>query len=215
MDQFISVHGKKNHALRLDCRTLEYRLLPIPADTRLIICNTMVRHSHSAGEYNQRRAECEFAAHFFAERVPGVKTLRDVTMEDFEQLGNELPQLIRKRAHHILSENLRVLQAAEALQAGDLTLFGRLMFRSHASLRDDFAVSCKELDLMVHLAERNKGVYGGRMTGGGFGGCTINLVQENFVEEFKRSVSEGYRQNTGREPEIYVSFAADGASRIT
>jgi galactokinase len=214
MDQFISVHGKKDHALRLDCRTLEYRLLPIPPDTRLVICNTMVRHRHAAGEYNERRAECEAAAHYFAEHVPGVKTLRDVTLEDFEKLGGGLPSLIRKRCHHILSENVRVLQAAEALQARDLKLFGRLMASSHASLRDDFEVSCKELDLMVQLAEHKPGVYGARMTGGGFGGCTINLVQESHVEEFKRSVSAGYEREIGRVPEIYISSAADGAGRL-
>ena len=215
MDQFISVNGKKDHALRLDCRTLEYRLLPIPPDTRLVICNTMVRHNHADGEYNERRAECETAARFFAERVPGVKTLRDVTMEDYEKWGGELPELIRKRCHHILSENVRVLQAAEALQAHNLQLFGRLMASSHASLRDDFEVSCKELDLMVQLAERKEGVYGARMTGGGFGGCVITLVQENHVEQFKQSVREEYKRETGRDPEIYVSSAADGASRLT
>src|SRR5215469_5489264 len=178
MDQFISVHGKRNHALRLDCRTLEYRLLPIPPDVRLVICNTMVRHSLAAGEYNERRAECEAGAKFFAERVPGVKTLRDVTLEDFERYASQMPEVIRKRCHHILTENLRVLQAAEALQAGDLKLFGRLMGGSHVSLRVDFEVSCEELDLMVELAGQNPGVFGARMTGGGFGGCTINLVEE-------------------------------------
>ncbi len=214
MDQFISVHGKRNHALRLDCRTLEFRLLPIPADVRLVICNTMVRHSLAGGEYNLRRAECEAAARSFAERIPGVKTLRDVTLKDFEKFGGQMPEEIRKRSHHILTENLRVLQAAEALQAGDLGLFGRLMANSHASLRDDFEVSCEELDLMVRLAEQNTGVYGARMTGGGFGGCTINLVQENHVDNFRQNVAAGYQQATGRVPEIYVSSAADGTGRI-
>jgi len=214
MDQFISVHGKRNHALRLDCRTLEYRLLPIPPDVRLVICNTMVRHSLAAGEYNERRAECEAGAKFFAERVPGVKTLRDVTLEDFERYASQMPEVIRKRCHHILTENLRVLQAAEALQAGDLKLFGRLMGGSHVSLRDDFEVSCEELDLMVELAGENTGVFGARMTGGGFGGCTINLVEENQVEAFKKNVASGYEKATGRAPEVYISSAADGAGRI-
>lgn len=214
MDQFISVHGSKNHALWLDCRTLEYRLLPIPPDTKLVICNTMVSHSHSAGEYNDRRAECEAAAHYFAERVPGVKSLRDVTMADFEKLGGGLSPVVRKRCRHVLSENMRVLQAAEALQAGDLNLFGRLMASSHASLRDDFNVSSAELDLMVELAAHRPGVYGSRMTGGGFGGCTINLVQENYVDEFKDAVSSRYKQQTRRQPEIYVSSAAEGAGRL-
>jgi galactokinase len=214
MDQFISVHGKKHHALRLDCRTLEYRLLPIPPDVRLVICNTMVRHSLAGGEYNERRAECEAGARFFAERIPGVRSLRDVTLEEFEKFGGQMPEVIRKRCHHILTENLRVLQAAEALQAGDLKLFGRLMGSSHASLRDDFEVSCEELDLMVRLAEKNTGVYGARMTGGGFGGCTINLVQQSHVESFRENVAAGYEQGTGRAPEIYISSAADGASRL-
>ncbi|MGB2628567.1 MAG: galactokinase [Candidatus Acidiferrum sp.] len=214
MDQFISVHGKQNHALRLDCRTLEYQLLPIPADTRLVICNTMVRHSHAGGEYNDRRSECETAAHFFAERVSGVKTLRDVTLADFETLGGQLPENIHKRCRHILTENLRVLQAAEALRTGDLDLFGRLMFSSHASLRDDFEVSCEELDLMVQLAEIKPGVVGSRMTGGGFGGCTVNLVQEDHVTAFKTDIAREYQQATGRAPEIYVSVAAEGAGNL-
>jgi galactokinase len=214
MDQFISVHGKRNHALRLDCRTLEYRLLPIPPDVRLVICNTMVRHSLAGGEYNERRAECEAGARFFAERIPGVRSLRDVTLEEFEKFGGQMPEVIRKRCHHILTENIRVLQAAEALQAGDLKLFGRLMGSSHASLRDDFEVSCEELDLMVRLAEKNTGVYGARMTGGGFGGCTINLVQQSHVESFLENVAAGYLKGTGRAPEIYISSAADGASRL-
>lgn len=214
MDQFISVHGRNNQALQLDCRTLEYRLLPIPPDVRLVICNTMVRHSLSGGEYNLRRAECEAAARFFAERIPGVKSLRDVTLEDFEKFGKEMPAVIQKRCRHVLTENQRVLKAAEALQAGDLGLFGRLMANSHTSLRDDFEVSCEELDLMVQLAEQNAGIYGARMTGGGFGGCTVNLVQEDQVESFRKNVAAGYEKATGRAPEIYVSLAADGAGRV-
>jgi len=214
MDQFISVHGKRNHALRLDCKTLEFRQLPIPADVRLVICNTMVRHSVAAGEYNLRRAECETGARFFAERVPGARTLRDLTLEDFEKFGGQLPEVIRKRCRHVLTENSRALQAAEALQSGDLNRFGRLMGNSHASLRDDFEVSCEELDLMVRLAQQNQGVYGTRMTGGGFGGCTINLVQQDHLESFQRNVSAGYVNATGRAPEIYISAAADGAGRL-
>ena len=215
MDQFISVHGKKNHALRLDCRTLEFQQLPIPSGVRLVICNTMVRHSVAAGKYNERRAECETAARFFAERVRGARTLRDVATADFEKFGGRLPEAIRKRCRHVLSENLRVLRAAEALQSGDVHVFGRLMGSSHDSLRDDFEVSCEELDLMVRLAEQNKGVYGARMTGGGFGGCTINLVHEDHVEAFQRNVTAGYESVTGRVPEIYVSPAANGAGRLT
>lgn len=214
MDQFISVHGRRNHALRLDCRTLAYQLQPIPTNVRLVICNTMVRHTLAAGEYNLRRGECEKAALYFAGRVPGIKSLRDVSRADFEEFGGEMPEVLRKRCRHVLSENLRVLQAAEALRAGDLKSFGKLMGESHASLRDDFEVSCEELDLMVRLAVLNDGVYGARMTGGGFGGCTINLVEESGVEDFRQKVSEGYERATGRAPEIYISSAADGAGRL-
>jgi galactokinase len=214
MDQFISVHGKKDHALLLDCRTLAYQRLPIPPEVSLVICNTMVRHSHSASGYNQRRAECEVATRFFSERLAGVKALRDVSVEDFERLGGELPEVIRKRARHVITEDARVLKAGEALAASDVKRFGTLMKESHASLRDDFEVSCEEVDVMVRLAEENPGVYGARMTGGGFGGCSINLVESKFVEQFKSKVLAGYEKTTGRVPDVYVSSAADGAGKL-
>ncbi|MGB8324369.1 MAG: galactokinase [Candidatus Acidiferrum sp.] len=214
MDQFISVHGKKDHALLLDCRTLGYQLLPIPPEVSLVICNTMVRHSHSASGYNQRRAECEAAVRFFSERLPGVKALRDISLGDFEKLGKHLPEAIRRRARHVITEDARVLKAGEALSASDVRRFGELMKESHTSLRDDFEVSCQEVDVMVQLAEQNPGVYGARMTGGGFGGCTINLVESTLVERFKSNVLAGYEKATGRVAEIYVSSAADGAGRL-
>jgi galactokinase len=213
MDQFISVHGRKDHALMLDCRSLEYRLLPLPASMRLVICNTMVQHSHAGGEYNQRRSECETAARFFAERLPGVKALRDVTLADLETLGQGLPDTIRRRARHIITENSRVLQTATALETGDMETFAKLMAESHSSLRYDFELSCPELDLMVEIAKDLPGVYGARMTGGGFGGCTINLVLDQDVEAFQEAVSRGYEKGTGRHPEIYVCAAADGVKR--
>jgi galactokinase len=214
MDQFVCVHGRKDHALQLDCRSLEYRLFPLPPEVRLVICNTMVRHSLAASEYNQRREECEAAARYFSERLPGVRALRDVTMENLLQFGAQLPERIQKRARHVISEDARVLQAAEALKGRDLALFGKLMASSHASLRDDFEVSCEELDLMVSLAEKGDGVYGARMTGGGFGGCAIALVQAHQVERFKTTVATEYERVTGRVPEIYVSSAANGAASL-
>jgi galactokinase len=215
MDQFVSVHGEKDHALYLDCRTLAHELLRIPSGVQLVICNTMIHHNHAAGEYNRRRAECEAATRFFANRLPDVKALRDVTLGAVEQFGNELPEVIYKRARHVITENLRVQQAAEALGAEDLTRFGTLMARSHTSLRDDFEVSCAELDVMVRLARRAEGVYGARMTGGGFGGCTINLVRADSVASFQDAVATGYERATGIVPEIYVSSAADGAGRLS
>jgi len=214
MDQFVAVHGKRGHALLLDCRSLEYRLLPIPENVRLVICNTMVRHSLTGGEYNQRRAECEQAVRYFAERLPMIKALRDVTLEDLKTKGGDLPKVIRKRTLHILTENARVKEAASALERKDATLFGKLMESSHNSLRDDFEVSCKELDLMVEFAQKTEGVYGARMTGGGFGGCTINLVDSSSIETFRERVGGEYQRATGQQPEIYVCSACDGVRRI-
>ena len=210
MDQFVSVHGQKDHALLLDCRSLEYRIQPIPEDMRLVICNTMVRHSVAGGEYNQRRRECEMAAEFFSGVVPGAKALRDISLEVFEKHASELPELVRKRCRHVITENVRVIEAGEALARRDLRRFGALMRESHASLRDDFQVSCAELDIMVELAGQVEGVCGARMTGGGFGGCTINLVTSEKVEAFKAKVTEGYAKATGRRAEIYVCTAGDG-----
>jgi len=214
MDQFVSVHGRKDHALLLDCRSLAYRYQPIPEEVRLVICNTMMHHSHAGGEYNQKRKECETAAQFFAERKPGVKALRDVSLDDFQRYGSDLPEIIRMRCRHVITENARVAQAADALARQDVALFGRLMGDSHASLRDDFQVSCNELDVMVELAREIDGVYGARMTGGGFGGCTINLVQSDRVEAFQSKVAEGYERATGRRPEIYVCTAVDGVRQL-
>ena len=214
MDQFVASHGEHGKALLLDCRSLEYRLLPVPGDVALVICNTMVKHSIAKGEYNQRRAECEAGVRGLSKHLPNARALRDVTPEDLEAYGRELPDVVMRRCRHVIGENARVLQAAAALELGDLQAFGNLMRESHRSLRDDFEVSCSELDLMVELAEQAEGVYGTRMTGGGFGGCTIALVQVDCVEAFKRTVQEGYERSTGCKPEIYVCSAADGVGRL-
>jgi galactokinase len=210
MDQFIAAHGKKDHALLLDCRSLDYELLPLPTDVRLVVCNSMIRHSIAQGEYNQRRAECEAGVRYLAKRRPGLKTLRDVSLEELGSPEHDLPEKIWRRCRHVISENTRVQKAAAALRIGDRHEFGTLMQQSHESLRDDFEVSCSELDLLVKLAEGSPGVYGARMTGGGFGGCTINLVQAQEVEEFEARIIEGYKRGTGIAPHIYVSGAVDG-----
>jgi galactokinase len=214
MDQFVASHGKRGQALLLDCRSLEYRQLPLPDDVAIAICNTMVKHSIAKGEYNQRRAECEAGVHVLSKHQPQVRALRDVTLEGLEAYGHELPEVVVRRCRHVIGENARVLKAAAALEQGELPAFGSLMLESHRSLRDDFAVSCSELDLMVELAQRVEGVYGTRMTGGGFGGCTIALVQTGCVEAFQRTVREGYEHSTGRKPEIYICAAADGVGRL-
>ena len=214
MDQFVSVHAKKGHALLLDCRTLEYQLVPLPEEVRLVVCNTMVHHSVAAGEYNQRRKECEEGARFFATKKSGVKALRDVSLAEFQKYAAELPEVIQRRCRHVVSENARVLEAGEALRRHDLKCFGRLMSESHLSMRDDFQISCRELDVMVELAEKQKGVYGARMTGGGFGGCTVNLVEDGQVEQFCAAIATGYERATGKQPEIYVCTSSDGARRV-
>jgi len=214
MDQFASANGRMGHALLLDCRSLDFRWLPLPANVRLVIANTMVKHSIANGEYNARRAECEAAARLLARRVAGVRALRDVTMADLERYRRDLPETVYHRARHVVSENERVLRAAEALHQGDLSAFGKLMRRSHLSLRDDYEVSCEELDVMVEIAEKLPGGYGARMTGGGFGGCTVNLVEAAAVPAFTEELATRYEQATGRTPQIYICAAADGAQEV-
>ena len=215
MDQFISCCARANHALLLDCRSLEYELLKIEDRIRIVICNTMVKHELAGGEYNRRRADCEAGVRFLQRYLPDIRALRDVSPSQLAEYGVGLPPETYRRCHHVIDENARVLEAAEALKDGDLLRFGVLMYASHASLRDDYEVSCKELDLMVELARKCSGVYGARMTGGGFGGCTVNLVDANAVEEFKATIAREYKIATGLHPEIYVCTAADGAAEVT
>ncbi len=214
MDQFIAACGESGKALLLDCRSLEYKLLPLPEDVLLGICNTMVRHELAGSEYNARRFECESGVRHFAQRLPNVRALRDVTPADLELYGAGLTEVVYRRCRHVITENARVLNAATALEQGELEAFGSLMNQSHVSLRDDYEVSCKELDLMVELAQEVAGVYGARMTGGGFGGCTVNLVNAQNVDEFKRVMAEAYQDVTGVAPEIYVCSAAAGAEEV-
>ncbi len=212
MDQFTSCCGKENHALLLDCRTLEYRPIPLPADARLIVCDTKVRHRLTSGDYNQRRAECEAGVRELARIDPMIRSLRDATVETLKSA--QLPPVLFKRCRHVITEIARVTHAASAFEAGDLQSVGRLMAESHRSLRDDYQVSCPELDLMVELARSLPGVYGSRMTGGGFGGCTVNLVEAEHADEFTGAIAEGYRAKTGIEPSVWICRAVDGASEI-
>lgn len=214
MDQFVSCHGQAGKALLLDCRSLEYKLLPLPENARLAICNTKVKHSLATSQYNARRVECETAVRHFAQRRSNVRALRDVTETDLKLFGGELPAVIYRRARHVITENARVLAAGTALEQVDLAAFGQLMNRSHLSLRDDYDVSCRELDLMVELAQAVPGVYGARMTGGGFGGSTVNLIAAESVDEFKQTVARGYEDATGLTPEIYICTATEGVGEV-
>ena len=212
MDQFISALGKQGHALLLDCRSLETRYVPLRDDAQIVVADTGVKRGLVDSEYNQRRAECEAAARLLGQRLPGVVALRDVTLEQFERYAPELPDLVRRRARHVISENERVLASVAALAGGDLETFGRLMDESHASLRDDYQVTIPQLDIMVEAAHAAPGVLGSRMTGAGFGGCTVSLVRADAVDEFRRTVPERYRARTGIDPHIYVCRVVDGAS---
>jgi len=203
MDQFVSFFGQPHKALLLDCRSLEFRLLPLPDNVRLLICNTMVKHKLASSAYNERRAQCEAGVKQLTGVLPNVTALRDVSSEQLEQFKNDLPEVVYRRCRHVVSENERVVSAAGALEQRDLKTFGELMAQSHQSLRNDYEVSCTELDLMVDLARNVVGVYGARMTGAGFGGCTVNLVDVDHVEECKRTVAENYERLTNLKPEIY------------
>jgi galactokinase len=214
MDQFASLFGEVNKAIMLDCRSLEFELLPLSSDTQLVICNTMVKHELASSAYNERRSQCEEGVKGLSGLLPDVTALRDVTSAQLEEHRDALSLLVYRRCRHIVTENERVLAASEALKRSDLRSFGKLMNESHQSLRDDFEVSCEELDLMVELAKSVNGVYGARMTGGGFGGCTVNLVGHDRTEDFKRVVAEGYLKATGLEPEIYVCSAVKGAEEV-
>ena len=214
MDQFISSNGRRGHALMLDCRSLDYQLVPLQPEINLIVCNTMVKHDLATGEYNVRRAECEAGVQHLAQAMPNrkISALRDVTMEELEKYGADLPASIVKRCRHVISEDDRVLKSVKILEAGDIAGFGTLMAASHRSLRDDFEVSCRELDIMVEIATPT--ALGARMTGGGFGGCTINLVRQEAAMEFQQKISDEYQKAIGIKPEIYICNAADGAQEV-
>ena len=214
MDQFISCNGRRDHALMLDCRSLDYKWLPLSPAARMVICNTMVKHEHASGEYNLRRSACEQGAEILRQYLPQVGSLRDVSPETLERHRDKLPEMIYRRCRHVVTENERVKHAATMLETNDLRGFGKLMAASHESLRDDYEVSSRELDIMVEIAAEQPGVYGARMTGGGFGGCTINLVAHDQAETFKKEVASAYEKATGLRPAIYVSSAADGATQV-
>lgn len=213
MDQFVACHGRASHALLLDCRSLERKFVKLPPGIQLVICNTMIKHEIASGEYNRRRAECEEGVRTLRKVLPGIRALRDVTLAQLEEHRTFLGAKVYARCRHVIAENDRVQSAVRALQSNDIRSLGPLMRESHRSLRDDYEVSCKELDLMVEIASTQPGVIGARTTGGGFGGCTINLV-ESAVDAFKQNVAAKYLAQTGLKPEIYVSPAAGGVRQV-
>ncbi|MEO5859656.1 MAG: galactokinase [Pyrinomonadaceae bacterium] len=215
MDQYVSALGEKGHALLIDCRTLEAEPIPLStADATIVICDTKVKHDLASSEYNVRRDECERGVEILRKFLPGIEQLRDVSTKDLTNYEDQLPQTIRSRVRHVVSENERTLLAAERLRKMDLLGFGQLMWLSHASLRDDFEVSCPELDMLVEIASKCEGVLGSRMTGGGFGGSTVSLVRKRSLEGFTTRIRDEYRRHTDIEPAIYISEPSDGAREI-
>jgi galactokinase len=206
MDQMISAAGVANHALLIDCRTLETHPAPLPEALAVVILDTATRRGLVDSAYNERRLQCEAAARFF-----GIPALRDVSLAQFQARQAQLDPLIARRARHVISENQRTLEAADAMARGDPAHLGRLLNLSHASLRDDFEVSRPELDRIVALAQAQPGCYGARMTGAGFGGCAVAIVEAKFASEFSAQVSAAYQQATGLVPRLYLCMAAQGA----
>ncbi len=215
MDQFVSCCGTRDHALLLDCRTLQYDLLPLPESVRLVVCNTMVRHSNADGDYNSRRADVEQGVKILQRHLPQARTLRDTTEAEMLHYAKEMPENVLRRCRHVLSENRRVMEAAEALRQHDFVRFGTLMYKAHISMREDYQASCKEADILVELAMQQPGCYGARITGAGFGGCTVNLVEADRVPVFMETVSAAYRAATGIQAEMYLGRASNGAGEVT
>jgi galactokinase len=214
MDQFISCFGIANQAVMLDCRSLSATQVPLPSTVHLLICNTMVKHELAGGEYNDRRASCERSVAKLSQSIPNVQALRDISLEQLEQHRRLLDDVDYRRCRHVITENARVSEAARVLAHDDLSRFGELMCQSHESLDKDYEVTSEELNIMVELARQIDGVYGARMTGGGFGGCTINLVDATKSKKFKKLIACGYKAETGLEPEVYICSASDGASQV-
>jgi galactokinase len=215
MDQFISANGEENHALLIDCRDLSLRPAPIPANVALVIANTMVKHSVAGGEYTSRRAEVEEAARVIARHRPEVRFLRDATVEDLKKWGGEMSPNALKRARHVITENTRTVAAAEALIHHDLKELGRLMAEAHESYSKNFEASCSEADTMVELANQLLGLIGARLTGGGFGGCTVNLVEQQEARRFAEALRTNYANATGITPQIHICHASSGAHKVT
>jgi len=213
MDQMIACHGRAGHALLLDTRSLERTFVPLPDSIRVLVCNTMVRHELASGEYNRRRADCELGVAALRRAVPVIRALRDATLEQLDAVRADLPDPVYARCRHVITENNRVGRAADALMREDFSECGALMAASHASLRDDYDVSCRELDVMADIVADCDGVFGARMTGGGFGGCVVAIVEASRAsDDLLQSIRGQYEANVGRRPDVWITAAGAGAS---
>ncbi|MBU0490501.1 MAG: galactokinase [Chloroflexi bacterium] len=216
MDQFISLLGRRDHALLIDCRSLDYRQVPLPGDVRVVVIDSGVRRELVSSAYNERRAQCQEGVRRLRQHLPHIQALRDVTPADLARYGSELPPVVRRRCRHVVLEDQRVLDGVAALERGDgvaddVAVLGAALNASHVSLRDDYEVSCPELDVLAEAAWQQPGCLGARMTGAGFGGCTVNLVRADAVDAFVPAVQAAYQVQVGRVPPAFVCQAADGA----
>ncbi len=213
MDQYVSCLGQKNYALFIDCRSNDYNLIPFKDHNyQIVICNSKVQRGLVNSEYNKRREECKMATEFFKYKLNReIRALRDIIIDEYKKYQAQLPEVTARRARHVISENYRVQTGVQALRMGNYSAFGQLMIESHQSLKDDYEVSCIELDLLVNLALEQEGVLGARMTGAGFGGCTVNLIEKNYLDAFKKKIKNEYKKITGIIPDIYLTPPAEGA----
>ncbi|TBW38739.1 galactokinase [Siculibacillus lacustris] len=215
MDQFISCRGVADHALMIDCRSLEARAVPIDPRAKIVVVNSMVHHQLAGGgDYNARRRSCEEGVARLQDALGPIRALRDVGPTELEDHAHLLDEVTHRRCRHIVTENERVVAAAEALEVGDLVTFGTLMNASYASMRDDYEISCAEVDVLVDIAQKLPGVLGSRMTGGGFGGCTVSLVETAAVGEFMATVAASYRAATGLDPTVFACSPAAGVGVV-
>jgi len=213
MDQYVSCLGQKNYALFIDCRSNDYDLIPFnDHNYQIVICNSKVQRGLVDSEYNKRKEECKMASEFFKHKLNReIRTLRDISIDEYKKYQSQLPEVIARRARHVISENYRVQTGVQALRMGNYSTFGQLMIESHQSLKDDYEVSCAELDLLVDLALKQEGVLGARMTGAGFGGCTVNLLKRKYIDAFEKTIKQGYKKITGINPDTYVTPPVEGA----
>lgn len=211
MDQFVSVFGERSAAIQIDCRNLQFSTVPLDSNATVIAVNSMVKHELGSSAYRTRVQECKEALQAIRDINRGMESLRDVSIQTFEQMQDSIPSIPRRRARHVITENERVLDFAAATRQGDLDEMGRLFIASHRSMQYDYEISCAEIDFLVDTAIKIKGVYGARMTGGGFGGCTVNLVAPEKVDEFRDKISASYFERFGRQPSFIECRAGAGA----
>jgi galactokinase len=215
MDQFASLHGKKDHVIKLDCRSMEYEYIPFNfPDYRIVMVNSMVSHSLASSEYNVRRQQCEEGVAILKKYYPSIHSLRDVSLEQLEIHVDVLPEVVHRRCRYVITEKDRLLKGCKELIKGDLSAFGELMYATHQGLSKDYEVSCPELDFLANTARQIPEVAGTRMMGGGFGGCTINIVQTGSVDFFSKQIQEAYNNQFGKTPEVYITQIEDGVKVI-